>query len=74
METATSPKWITAKELAEEFGVSIRTVDQWCADKEIGFFKLGTVRRFDLEEVRRFKERHYSMPRRDPSDGQKEAA
>ena len=46
-------------ELAQEQRVSIRTVDQWIADRKIPFRKLSPrMVRFDLDEVARALDRY----------------
>jgi excisionase family DNA binding protein len=45
--------------LAREYQISLRTVDNWIAQKKIPFFKLGArLVRFDLDAVARALDRY----------------
>lgn len=47
-------KRATKREVAREYGVSLRTVDTWIAKKKIPFMKLSPrLVRFDLDAVER---------------------
>ena len=47
-------KHATKREVAREYGVSLRTVDTWIAQKKIPFMKLSPrLVRFDLDAVER---------------------
>jgi excisionase family DNA binding protein len=49
----------TKRDVADEYKVSIRTVDTWIAQKKIPFFKLGSrLVRFDLDAVAKALERY----------------
>ena len=42
---------ISPKELAEHYGISVRTVTNWKSAGVIPFIRVGRVFRFDLSEV-----------------------
>jgi excisionase family DNA binding protein len=47
------------RDVAREYGVSVRTVDSWIAQKKIPYKKLGSrLIRFDLDEVERALSRY----------------
>lgn len=39
--TAGDPEVYTREEFAAKLGVAVRTVDEWIAKREVGFFRLG---------------------------------
>lgn len=43
--------YLTAEQLAERIGVSVRTVRRWVADTDIPHRRVGDVLRFVFEEV-----------------------
>lgn len=43
---------LTKKQCAEALGVSVASVDRFCAQKRIPFSRIGGRRRFDLAAVR----------------------
>lgn len=49
--------WLTARQVAEHYGVSVRTVDRWAASGTLKAYRIGSVRRFMATDVAK-------MPRR----------
>lgn len=43
--------WLTARQVAEHFGVSIRTVDRWTGSGVLKAYRIGSVRRFKVNDV-----------------------
>lgn len=39
-------KLFSTKEAAEYLGVRVSTIQRWCRDEEIGFYRLGNMYRF----------------------------
>lgn len=49
--------WLTARQVAEHYGVSVRTVDRWTMSGTLNAYRIGSVRRFRATDVAK-------MPRR----------
>ena len=49
-ETIPQPP-LNKRELAEHYKISTRTVDNWIANRQIPFRKIGALVRFDLAKV-----------------------
>lgn len=47
-------KLVGRKELAEKFGVTLRTLDRWRNDKKMPFIKIGGTYKFDLEQIEKW--------------------
>jgi len=57
--SSASCRCATKCELARKYQISLRTVDNWIAQKKIPFFKLGArLVRFDLDAVARALDRY----------------
>lgn len=39
-------EWMNSDEVAEFFGISPRTLDDWCLRRKLRFYKVGRRRRF----------------------------
>lgn len=47
--------WLTAAELADRLGVSDKTITQrWCRTEGMPHFRVGSIIRFDLDQVDRW--------------------
>lgn len=55
--TETTLHWLTARQVAEHYAVSLRTVDRWAESGLLRAYRIGSVRRFKASDVA-------SMPRR----------
>lgn len=54
---------LTSKEAAQYLGVSVRTLDNICCNREISYYRYGKLREFsliDLKEYRSKKEIYFS--------------
>lgn len=49
--------WLTGRQVAEHYGVSLRTVDRWTESGALKGYRIGSVRRFKASDV-------VKMPRR----------
>lgn len=49
--------WLTARQVAAHYGVSLRTVDRWTESGTLKAYRIGSVRRFKVTDV-------VKMPRR----------
>lgn len=43
--------WLTARQVAEHFGVSTRTVDRWTESGVLKAYRIGSVRRFKANDI-----------------------
>ncbi|MER7604632.1 helix-turn-helix domain-containing protein [Nocardioides sp. NPDC127503] len=43
--------WLTARQVAEHYAVSLRTVDRWAERGVLRAYRIGSVRRFKATEV-----------------------
>jgi excisionase family DNA binding protein len=50
--------WVTKRDVVREYGVSMRTVDKWIAERKIPYYKVGKLVRFDLDKVAKALERY----------------
>lgn len=55
--TQTKVHWLTARQVAAHYAVSLRTVDRWAESGVLRAYRIGSVRRFKVSDV-------VSMPRR----------
>jgi excisionase family DNA binding protein len=44
-------RFLKKRELARHYGVSLRTVDKWVAQRKVPYLKIGYIIRFDLDKV-----------------------
>jgi excisionase family DNA binding protein len=49
---------ITKKELAERFGVSLTTVNEWIAANRIAYLKIGKIVKFTENHIQAFETTH----------------
>jgi len=49
-------EWMTTAEVADMFGVSTKTVDDWCYRRRLRFYKPGRDRRFRRSDCNAFME------------------
>lgn len=49
---------ITKKELAERFGVSLTTVNEWIASNRIAHLKIGKIVKFTEAHIQAFETAH----------------
>lgn len=52
------PRWLTPKQLEEEYGFSINRQARLRADKIIPYHKIGSYVRYDRNEIDRWIEEH----------------
>ena len=54
---------MNSKEAAYYLGLSVKTLDNLCSQREIGYFKVGKHREFSLEDLNEYrskKEKYFS--------------
>jgi excisionase family DNA binding protein len=62
LPSATEPPLITKQELAQDLGVSCRTIEAWIAERRVPYVKLGhRTLRFCLDDVRRALRLHWTV-------------
>ncbi len=57
--------WLSAREVAERFGVSVDTAERWGRDGVIPSIKLGRTRRFHVDAIAEVERE--GLPRSSPS-------
>jgi len=57
-----SAEYLTKKQLAEKYGVSARTIQEWMSAGRIGFIKVGGWVRFTPAQVEVFEQEHTYKP------------
>ncbi len=53
---------ITKQQVAEQFGVSVRTVEEWMASGRIAYLKMGRLVKFTRAHVEAFEKAHTIKP------------
>ncbi len=56
------PGWVTAKEVALEFGLSLRTVERMTASGEIPSYHFRKSVRYDLQEIKNHRKTNEPKP------------
>jgi excisionase family DNA binding protein len=62
-EPDAGPHWLTRKQLAKRYNVSVRCVDYWVEARRVPVFRIGRVVRFDPRECDEAL-RSYRIPNR----------
>ena len=65
MEQWKSRSLITSREVANKLGISMSTVQEWTHDGRLPYVRVGSLRRYKIEDVFRFIEQNYVSVKKD---------